>query len=296
MLRLPQRSDRAGHTAATTRRYAVPINHRSAEEPILSYDVRRAFAAEIDHIVWFQPIVAAASGRPLGAEALARAYAADGRVVSAGALFSDARCSHERLRRLDRQTVRRVGASVAAWAADGFFPAISVNVSTTTIDRDAECLLRWLADERLDPKRVTVEITETAPVQDIAAIAAAVERYRCAGLRVAIDDFGCGSATFELLHRVGADVMKIDRRFVRPLIADERSRRVIAAMVRLAHELGMKVVAEGVESLLHWNWLTEIGCDAVQGHAIAPPMPADALSSWRAPRDWSPANPQRRTS
>jgi EAL domain-containing protein (putative c-di-GMP-specific phosphodiesterase class I) len=254
----------------------------------LSYNVRRALAAEIDHIVWYQPIVAAASGRPIGAEALARAYTADGRVVSAGALFSDERCTHDRLRRLDRQTVRRVGASLAEWAAIEFFPSVSINVATTTIDRDAEAVLRWLGDESIDPKRITVELTETAPVEDIAAIAAAVERYRAAGLRVAIDDFGCGSATFELLHRVGADIMKIDRRFVRPLVGDERARRVIAAMVRLAHELGMQVVAEGVESPLQWDWLTDIGCDAVQGHAIAHPMPPDSLVYWRDRVAWLP--------
>jgi len=239
-------------------------------------------------MVWYQPIVAAASGRPIAAEALARAYTPDGRVVSAGALFSDARCSHERRRRLDRQTVRRIGASVAEWSPLGFLPAISLNVSTTTIDRDADLLLRWISDEHLDPNRLTIEITETSPVEDIAAIASAVERYRAAGMRVAIDDFGCGSATFELLHRVGADIMKIDRRFVRPLIADERSRRVIAAMVRLAHELGMQVVAEGVESPLQWDWLTEIGCDAVQGHAIAAPMSGEALVGWRDRIAWSP--------
>jgi len=262
----------------------------------LSYNDRHGFVAEIDHIVWYQPIVAAASGRPISAEALARAYTPNGRVVSAGALFADARCSHERLLRLDRQTVRRVGASVAEWAAIDFFPSISLNVSTTTIDRDPAAVLRWLADEKIDPKRVTIEITETAPVEDIAAIAAAVEHYRAAGLRVAIDDFGCGSATFELLHRVGADIMKIDRRFVRSLVADERSRRVIAAMVRLAHELGMHVVAEGVESPLQWEWLTDIGCDAVQGHAIARPMPADSLVFWRDRIAWSPITGERQQS
>jgi len=254
----------------------------------LSYHLRRALAAEIDHIVWYQPIVAAASGRPLSAEALARARTADGRIVSAGALFSDANCSQERRRMLDRHTVRGIGASVADWTALGFFPAISVNLSTTTIESDAVALLRWIGKEKLQPDRLTVEITETEPIEDIGAIARAVERYRAGGLRVAIDDFGCGNATFELLHRVGADVMKIDRRFVRPLIADERSRRVIAAMVRLAHELEMQVVAEGVESQLHWDWLTGIGCDAVQGHAIASPMPAEALFYWREPAAWLP--------
>jgi diguanylate cyclase len=75
--------------------------------------------------------------------------------------------------------------------------------------------------------------------------------------------------------------MKIARRFVRALMADDRSRRVIAAMVRLAHDLGMQVVAERVESPLQWDWLTDVGCDAVQGHAIARPMPPDSLVFWR---------------
>lgn len=254
----------------------------------MSSNVRRALAAEPDHLVWYQPIVAAASGRPIGAEALARMFTADGRVVSAGALFSDPRSSDEQRRQLDRQTMRRVGANVAEWATIDFEPSISVNVSASTIDHDPLGVLRWLTAEGIDPARITVEITETAPVDDIAAIAAAVERYRMAGLRVAIDDFGCGSATFELLYRVGADLMKIDRRFVQSIIADDRARRVITGMVRLAHELGMQVVAEGVESALQWDWLTEIGCNAVQGYAIAHPMPADALVYWRDRIAWSP--------
>lgn len=252
--------------------------------------VSRALNAEIDHLVWYQPIVAAASGRPSGAEALARTFAADGRVVSAGALFSDPCFSHDRLERLDRQTVRRVGANIAEWAVIGFEPSVSINVSVSTIARDPTGVLRWLAAERIDPARITIEITETAPVGDIAVIAAAVERYRATGARVAIDDFGCGSATFELLYRVGADLMKIDRRFVHSLTADERSRRVIAAMVRLAHELGMHVVAEGVETAAQWDWLTGVGCDFVQGYAIAHPMPADALVYWRDRVAWSAAS------
>jgi EAL domain-containing protein (putative c-di-GMP-specific phosphodiesterase class I) len=87
--------------------------------------------------------------------------------------------------------------------------------------------------------------------------------------------------------------MKIDRRFVRALIADERARRVIAAMVRLAHELGMQVVAEGVEAPRQWEWLTEIGCDAVQGHAVAQPMPPESLVVWRDPVAWSPITGER---
>jgi EAL domain-containing protein (putative c-di-GMP-specific phosphodiesterase class I) len=241
------------------------------------------------HLIWFQPIIAAASGRPLSAEALARTYAADGRIVSAGWLFSAEQLSGEDRLGLDRQTVRRVGADVRAWAARSFTPHVSVNISTTTIARHPDCVLTWFADEGLDLGKLTIEITETAPIDDIGAIANAVERLRGAGLRIAIDDFGCGSATFELLHRVGADVLKIDRRFVQPLIESERSRRFIAVMVRLAHELGMHVVAEGVETSQHWDWLTEAGCDAVQGHAIAMPMPAQALVRWRPSHTWSPS-------
>ena len=238
------------------------------------------------HFVWFQPLVAAASGRPLSAEALARAYTHDGRIVSAGALFAVDRTSASERLLLDRQTFRRVGLQLRCWSKIGFTPRVNVNVSTTTIALHPDCVLRWLAQEEVDPAGLTVEVTETGPVEDVAAVARAVGRFRAAGLRVAIDDFGCGSATMELLYRVKADELKIDQRFVLPLVGDERSRRVVGSIVRLAHELGMDVVAEGVESPQHWDWLTDIGCDAVQGHAVAMPMSADALLRWRPPLTW----------
>jgi EAL domain-containing protein (putative c-di-GMP-specific phosphodiesterase class I) len=244
---------------------------------------------EIDpgHFVWFQPLVAAASGRPLSAEALARTYTFDGRIISAGDLFAVDRTSPSELLLLDRQTFRRVGRQLRSWAKVGFTPRLNVNVSTTTIAMHPDCVLMWLADEQLEPTWLTIEVTETAPVEDIAAVATAVERFRRAGLRVAIDDFGSGSATMELLSRVEADELKIDQRFVLPLIRDERSRRMVSSMVRLAHDLRMDVVAEGVESPQHWDWLTDIGCDAVQGHAVAMPMSANALLRWRPPLTWS---------
>jgi EAL domain-containing protein (putative c-di-GMP-specific phosphodiesterase class I) len=249
----------------------------------------RNFCSEIDpgHFVWFQPLVAAASGRPLSAEALARTYTYDGRIVSAGDLFAVDRTSPNERLLLDRQTFRRVGWHLREWSEIGFMPRVNVNLSTTTIAMHPDCVLRWLDDEDLDPAGVTIEVTETAPVDDITAVAKAVERFRSAGLRVSIDDFGSGSSTMELLYRVEVDELKIDRRFVVPLVSDVRARRVVSAIVRLAHELQIDVVAEGVESPEHWDWLTDIGCDAVQGHAVAMPMSANALLRWRPPLTWS---------
>jgi len=112
-------------------------------------------------------------------------------------------------------------------AALDFFPAVSVKVSTTTIEGDATALLRWIAKEKL-ARSVDRRDHRDRAIEDIGAIARAVERYRADGLRVAIDDFGCGNATFELRPPSRSRHHEDHRRFVRPLIADERSRRVIA--------------------------------------------------------------------
>jgi EAL domain-containing protein (putative c-di-GMP-specific phosphodiesterase class I) len=239
------------------------------------------------HFLWFQPIVCARTGLPLCAEALARTYDGDGDIVSAGTLFSRDDLSDVNRLKLDRHTLRQIGFDMRTWVDPQFAPRLSINISTQTITQHAELVLAWLAEEGLRAEAVTIEMTETAPIKDIGAIAQAVELFRMAGVQIAIDDFGCGSSTLQLLHRVHVDHLKIDQHFVRSVTDSRRSRRFITAIVDLAHDLGTRVVAEGVESEEHWKWLSEAGCDAVQGHAIASPMPAHELLAWRPLLAWS---------
>jgi EAL domain-containing protein (putative c-di-GMP-specific phosphodiesterase class I) len=128
---------------------------------------------------------------------------------------------------------------------------------------------RWLLAEiaaaGISPRRVTVEITEGGLIADSGAAALLLTRLRNAGVRVAIDDFGAGYASLAWLASLPLDLLKIDRGLITDVVSGERDRIVVKAMIELAHELGLKVVVEGVESTDQLVLLAEWGCDLYQG-------------------------------
>ena len=107
-----------------------------------------------------------------------------------------------------------------------------------------------------------------------------IGRLRQEGVRIAIDDFGIGYSSFQTLRMLEVDRIKIDRDFVAHLTTEPRDRLIVASLIRLAHDLGLDVVAEGVENPQIWNALTTLGCDVAQGFGIAPPMAFPDLRGW----------------
>ena len=127
----------------------------------------------------------------------------------------------------------------------------------------------WLLDEvravGIDPKRVTIEVTESALLSDLDAVAARLERIRQAGLKVALDDFGTGYASLAYLGTLPLDALKIDRGLIARIGTSERDRIVVRSIFSLARDLGLSVVVEGVESTAQLVLLAEWGCDLYQG-------------------------------
>ena len=117
----------------------------------------------------------------------------------------------------------------------------------------------------LDPRRLTVEIVESGLVQDRPAVSARLARLRAAGIRIAVDDFGTGYANLAYLTSLPLDLIKIDRGLVADLVGGRRDRIVVRAMIRLARELGLGVIVEGVETEGQLSLLSEWGCDLYQG-------------------------------
>jgi EAL domain-containing protein (putative c-di-GMP-specific phosphodiesterase class I) len=147
---------------------------------------------------------------------------------------------------------------------------------------------RWLLEEieatGIDPARITLEITESALLQDRDAVAARLATLRDAGLRIAVDDFGTGYASLNYLTSLPLDMLKIDRGLVTNIVERERDRIVVRRLTSLAHELGLKVVVEGVESAAQLALLNEWGCDFYQGFFGSVPLEHDALTrfAWAA--------------
>jgi EAL domain-containing protein (putative c-di-GMP-specific phosphodiesterase class I) len=131
-----------------------------------------------------------------------------------------------------------------------------------------------LADLGVDPATVVVEMTESILIQDGPRALVVLESLKRLGLKIALDDFGTGYSSLTHLHRFPVDIVKIDRSFVERITLDGAAAAIVRAVTNLAHELGMRVVAEGAQTQRQVTWLKDIECDSVQGYYFARPMSA----------------------
>ena len=212
--------------------------------------------------VQYQPMIEPATGHVVGAEALARAAI----VQDAQALFERAAAAglDQRLSRLIQRKALR---SAAVWEGPLKGLRLSINLLPADIAREGydDWLLEEIGAAGIEPSRVTVEITESALLVDEEAVVARLRRLRDAGISIAVDDFGTGYASLAYLTRLPLDILKIDRGLVANIVAGERDRIVVRALIRLARELGLKVLVEGVESIEQLTLLSDWGCDLYQG-------------------------------
>jgi len=229
--------------------------------------------------VLFQPLIAPATGRIVGAEALARSPI----VNDAQLLF--ARASAGGLaERLSRLVQRKALRCAAVW--EGPLKGLGVSINVLPADISRAGYEEWLLDEvavaGIDPRRVTAEITESALLVDQDAVAERLSLLRKAGITIAVDDFGTGYASLAYLTTLPLDAIKIDRGLVADIVGRERDRIVVKALIHLARELDLKVVIEGVETIGQLGLLVEWGCDLYQGFLGAGALTHEELSRFVA--------------
>jgi EAL domain-containing protein (putative c-di-GMP-specific phosphodiesterase class I) len=222
----------------------------------------------------FQPQIDVRSGRAIGAEALARSPVA----ASADALFARAGAAAlgERLSRLIQRKALRYA---AAW--EGALKDLKLSINLLPADICRSGFEQWLLDEisvsGIDPNRVTVEITETALLEDQDLVAWRLSRLREAGVSIAVDDFGTGYASLAYLTSLPLDMLKIDKGLVAGIVGGRRDRIVVEAMIRMARELDLKVVAEGIETAEQLALVADWRCDLYQGFFGAGPLSHEEL-------------------
>ena len=168
------------------------------------------------------------------------------------------------------------------WQREGLTTTVSVNISAMDITslKLPEQLADLLNNNKLAPKRLTLEVTESALMGELVTSLDILTRLRLKGIRLSIDDFGTGYSSLSQLHRVPFTELKIDRSFVSNLSTDNEARAIIKTCILLGHELNMRVIAEGVEHEADFELLQQMGCDIAQGYYIARPMPTDELLAW----------------
>jgi EAL domain-containing protein (putative c-di-GMP-specific phosphodiesterase class I) len=163
--------------------------------------------------------------------------------------------------------------------------AVSVNLSARELQqarlRVIDQVSSVLSTSGLPAGSLTLEIKESAVMQDADAALATMRDLKKLGVRLALDDFGSGYSSLSYLHRLPLEEVKIDQSFIRELSsADASGSTIVGATVDLGHRLGFAVVAEGVESRDEWDRLISLGCDIVQGFHIARPMPVEDVLRW----------------
>ncbi|MBB3603808.1 diguanylate cyclase (GGDEF)-like protein [Mycolicibacterium sp. BK556] len=174
--------------------------------------------------------------------------------------------------------------AVLQWHQEGLQLPVAVNMSAPLL-ADPHLptrIRRALAERNLPASALTVEITEDLVLGNIEGTRDVLNQLRCSGIRIAIDDFGSGYSTLSYLCELPVDEVKLDRKLVLPILTDVRVATVVRAVIALAHELGLIVVAEGVEDATTAARLTEFGCDVVQGFYFSVPVSAAEVSGLAA--------------
>ncbi len=251
------------------------FNSRLQATAQLEQELKRALA-EGQFELHYQPQVACDSGQLLGCEALIRWHHPDRGMVSPLQFIGAAeQCGL--INELGAWTVRSACAQIAAWKRDRVpFGTVAVNVSALEFrhHRLVDTLTRAMADFDVLPHELEIEITESVLMTDTDTTQRIVEHLHGLGLRLAVDDFGTGYSSLAYLKRLRPSKVKIDRSFVRDLPGDEDDRVLVQAVVQLAAAMGIRVVAEGVETEAQRGFLHTVGCDMLQGYLISRPQPA----------------------
>jgi EAL domain-containing protein (putative c-di-GMP-specific phosphodiesterase class I)/CHASE2 domain-containing sensor protein/GGDEF domain-containing protein len=231
----------------------------------------------------YQPKLDLATGRIVGAEALVRWQHPSFGLITPDQ-FIPMMEEHKRVGDLTVFVLEQAIDDALGWAASGHPISVAVNVSATLltdhgfIDRIAGVL----QTSRLPKEHVTIEVTESAAMHSPERAIAALESWRALGVNISIDDYGTGQSSLGYLQMLPATELKIDKSFVQSIGTDRRNAIMVRSTIALAHELGMKVVAEGIEDEACLELLRDMGCDTAQGYQIARPMSAQALANFLA--------------
>ena len=243
----------------------------------LATAIRRAVEQAEFRLV-FQPLVRMDRGEPYGAEALIRWTPAGGVSVPPARFVAVAE-ETGLIDEIGTWSVREACRQAARWATEGLRLRVSVNVSPRQLQhgRLLDTVKCALSESGLSGEHLAIELPETALLRDGAEVRSTLEGLRSLGVGVCVDDFGAGLSTLAGLRNQPVDEIKIDRSFIRPLPGSTEDRLAVDTVLRLAHQLGWRAVAVGVEHAAQWAWLKDQGCDAAQGWLIGRPVEADAV-------------------
>ena len=254
--------------------------------------LRRAID-EDELVLHYQPKVDLRTGRVVGAEALVR-----WQHPTLGLLYPDRFISlAESCGLIAPLTYRVLDAALRqqkAWRMAGLDVAVAVNLSVRSLQDDelVDRVARMLNEQRVPAHKLDLEITESVIMSEPERVALILQRLDAMGLGLSIDDFGTGYSSLAYLQKLPVDEIKIDKSFVIDMAQGEGDAVIVRSIIDLGHNLGLRVVAEGVESEALWQRLADLGCDVAQGYHLSRPLAPEAFFEWA--RAWrGPTHPAR---
>ena len=266
------------------RLFAPEMEAKASQRRCLERDLRMALQRNQLEL-FYQPRFDLREDRSTGLEALIRWRRPGHGIVLPGAFLGIAE-SVGLGQKLDTWVIRQACAQAALWRGTAFAPKVAVNVSAAQVNQPQlpALLQETLEQTALATDRLELELTEHAII-DVGSEAtiASLRRVAALGVQLAIDDFGSGFSSFAYLRQLPVHTIKIDSSFIRQIGQNRDDEIIIKSMIALSHELGKRVVAEGVETRQQLEFLREQGCDEAQGFLLAPPVEAGEVVRWLVP-------------
>jgi EAL domain-containing protein (putative c-di-GMP-specific phosphodiesterase class I) len=265
--------------------FTAELNVRAERRLRLETALRQALG-ENQLSLHYQPQVDLKSGRIVGMEALARWNHPELGAVSPAEFIPIAEETGLILP-IGEWALREACRQIKAWHATGFPKLqVAVNVSGKQLRQKnfADRVREILRETRLEPRYLDLELTESLLMKDVEETAAAMHMLHDMGVSFSVDDFGTGYSSLAYLKRFPIDILKIDQSFVRDLATDPNDVAIVKTIIAMAHTLGMRVIAEGVETYEQLSFLRDQGCDGTQGYYCSKPLPADEFTELLA--DW----------
>ncbi len=260
--------------------FTPEFNLAISERLELENSLRHAIERE-EFRVYYQPRIDSASGSIVGAEALIR-WECPGKGLIAPDAFISIAEETGLIIPIGNWILREACRQNRVWQHAGL-PPISVSVNLSPIQFRHQTLVQSVADALhaadLDPSYLELELTESFVMHDAERINIAMQAIKAIGVDIAVDDFGTGYSSLSYLKRFPVDRLKVDKSFVRDINVDPDDAAIVVAIITLGHALGLKVVAEGVETQAHLDFLRAHHCDELQGYFFSRPVPARELEA-----------------
>lgn len=241
--------------------------------------------------LFYQPKACMTTGRIIGVEALLRWNHPERGYIGPSEFIPLAEQTGQ-LKLLTAWVLEKALHDCIRWTEAGFDLSVAVNLSVQNL-HDAtlqDQIAKLMKQLGLPSCHLILEITESGIMTDPARALETLAHLNRMGITLSIDDFGTGYSSLSYLRKLPVEEIKIDRSFVMDMLENENDEVIVKATVELAHNLGLKVVAEGVKNREIWKFLESMGCDIAQGHFISEPMPAECVIEWLSSQDWPAKN------